>query len=595
MQLSEIDVLLLYRGRFHRQIERLDAILGSFDLRVTYDSEILTDDADSMEAEIEWLSLGQSTEGEDVAWRGPLSAAVKRSALVVFLIDPQDPSVNVMNELAWAARAGKPLFVVFNTNADSHSADWEGLNIGFLQAFYGMIKGQPESPAFGYHFVTHDEDEGLDERLTILVNRIVSYLDRVNRGEVGHVRFDKGITHVAELENAPLARARRRLRDVQEKIAKGVGLSAKPDQDDQTEATLELLYQRERDGEVRDGRIFPRHSPFSFPEDSERERYRRTEALVNYVRPGPYESPELLSMYARELVSVQMVLARPVRPTILIGTVPLCPSNIPVDVVLERDFGVLLVDASQTDFVYQMMKATVMAWKIVSPPDQRRVSMSTRVEDTQEVIAANPTLVRGFARSFKQMIETGTPGASTQGAPPVAYHPALTMLGLFAKRFSVAVALARIVRLDSLDEIQKQLHEQLGRTLTRADWLFAADGLAAKWVFDSARFLDVVDSTIALQGILLGLAVQGLIERFIAGLVAPEGVALSARVARIGAFFLRYQAALKISEVDATNALGGAKDVAKTLDLLLQAAIQTGQLDLTDVQPATRWLRHTAR
>ena len=55
--------------------------------------------------------------------------------------------------------------------------------------------------------MTHESDEGLDERLTILANRIISYLEKVRRNEVPMIRTDTNLT-LADVENASLARAR---------------------------------------------------------------------------------------------------------------------------------------------------------------------------------------------------------------------------------------------------------------------------------------------------------------------------------------------------------------------------------------------------
>jgi hypothetical protein len=577
--MADIDVLLCYRGRYHNQVERLDAILASRGLRVTYDSEILTKEAPYEEAQIEWLSLGETGDDKSVAWRGPVSEAVKRSGLVVFLINPRDPSINVMNEIAWAARSGKPLFVVFDSIGGSTSEDYEGFNIGFLQAFYGLMADNPELPEFGYAFVIHANDDGLDERLTILVNRIVSYSERVRRGEIRNIHLDDHTT-LADVESAPPARARRRLHEAQEKLAKAIGIELSPNATDTLQATLTRLYSRERDGVVRNGRIYPRDSPFSYPEESERERYQRTEALVNLIRPGPFEDPEFLAMLARELVSLEMTQPTLVGPTVLVGTVYLCPSNIPVETILEPGFVLLLVDATYMDFAYQMLKAAVMSWKITS------THVSTKLEDTRATISECPGVVSGFAKSLDRMLREGQPASSTEGMPPAAYHPALSMFGVFQKRFGLAVALARVALLAG-----KSKEREGGQTKppTPAEWIALADGLAAQWVFNSARMLDATDATVALQGVLLSLASQEIIERSIPGFAPPELIPASERMERISEYFLVYATRSGMPMEEAKERWRSSQETVATLDVLWQEATSSGKLKLATLERAARW------
>jgi hypothetical protein len=78
-----------------------------------------------------------------------------------------------------------------------------------VQIIYSMAASTPEVQAFGYHFVTHESDEGLDERLTILANRIISYLEKVRRNDVPTIRTDSKLT-LSDVENVPSALARRR-------------------------------------------------------------------------------------------------------------------------------------------------------------------------------------------------------------------------------------------------------------------------------------------------------------------------------------------------------------------------------------------------
>lgn len=590
--MPDIDVLLCYRGRFRHQVERLDDLLTERGLSVTFDSEILQPGVEYDKAEIEWLSLGFGKEDGDTSWRGPLSAAVQRSELIVFLVDTQDPSINVINEIAWTARSGKALFVVFDTKGEGQSPDWEAIQVSTIHITYSLATRDPEVPAFGYHFVTHRADDGLDERLTILANRIVSYLEQVRSHGVPTLRMDSGVT-LSDVERAPGARARSRLHAVQEQIARALRVEEPPTDGDPLQNALAVAHERERDGRIQNGRIHPKNSPFSYPEGGERERYRRTEELLERIRPGPFENPYYIEMLARELVSVMMVLGEPLRRTVLVGTTFVTPSDAPADVLIEPDYAVLLVDGSLMDFVYQMLKATAMSWRITSPPGVLPVAMSSKVEDTVQVIAASPELVSGFARSLGRLLSEGRPGSSTEGDPPPAYQPAISMLGVFQKRFNVAVALARMVALDLM-------FEKAAREGTRppsapsADWVFAADLLAARWVFDSAVELDESDPTVAFQGICLALASYGLIERAVPGFQPPEINAASARAQYIGDFFEGYLASRQMSADEAKARRASGRGVVAALDLLWQGAVGSGELDVGALPISQRWQRHVS-
>jgi hypothetical protein len=588
MPASDIDVLLCYRGRFRNQVSRLDELLTARGLSVTYDAEILQPGVEYGDAEIEWISLGQDDTGAETSWRGPLSSAVKRSELIVFLVDTQDPSVNVMNEIAWTARSGKPLFVVFNTTGTGHSADWEAIQVSMIHINYSMATGQPESPRFGYHFVTHESDAGLDERLTILANRILSYLEQVRGGDTPMLRVDSDVT-LSDIENLPAARARRRLHAVQEQIAKAVGMTEPLAPGDPLQAALAIAHERERDGVVRDGMIHRRSAPFSFAEGSERERYRRTEALLETIRPGPFENPHFIEILARELVSIEMVLEQPMQRAVLIGTAMMTPSDASCDVMIEPDHAVLLVDIGLMDFGYQMLKVAVMSWKITSPPGVLPVTMSTRLEDTRAVIASNPELVTGFARCLGQFLRDGAPGSTTAGMPPPQYRPALLTLSVFQKRFTVVVALGRMLALDMMrgETARKDAQE----TMEPPDWVMLADALAARWVFASAQQLDRVDATIAYQGISLMLKSHEILESSLCGYRSPEIVSAASRSRYLDSLFADYLTAMGKRNAEVQEQLDSARDLVATFDVLRQAAIDSGEFELGGVV-APRWQRH---
>lgn len=378
---------------------------------------------------------------------------------------------------------------------------------------------------------------------------------------------------------------------MQEQIAQAVRIESSPVEGDPLQNALAVAHLRERDGETRNGRIYPKDSPYSYPEEFERERYRRTEALLETIRPGPFENPFLIEMLARELVSIQMLLDEPTTRTVLIGTVFVTPSDVPGDVLIEPDNAVLLVDASLVDHACQMLKAAVMSWKIVSPPGVMPVSMSSRIDDTREVIAQSPELVSRFAQALGRMIREGRPGSTTVGQPPPAYHPALSMLMAFQKRFTVAVALARMVALDMV--LAKAAREEASPpVMPSEEWTLTAERIAARWVFDSAADLDRVDPTIALHGISLGLASYDLIERSLVGFHPPEIVPARARAQHVADFFSEHLVTRQMPREEPERHRDGLRGILATLDLLWQAATESGELGLRDLEISPRWQQH---
>jgi hypothetical protein len=220
--------------------------------------------------------------------------------------------------------------------------------------------------------------------------------------------------------------------------------------------------------------------------------------------------------------------------------------------------------------------------------------MSTAIEDTRAVIERSPALVAGFAASLRLMVERGRPGSSTEGAPPAAYHPALAMLGVFQKRFTIAVAVARLAVFDAAREAATRSRDgerevAANAVLTPVQWIHAADTLAAKWVFDGARALDGADPTIALQGLLLGLASQDLLERSLPAFARSEIVSAGARAGAVADYFVDYARESGMPDSEARDRRRASELAAASLDSLWRAATDAGQLDATGLQPAGRW------
>jgi hypothetical protein len=183
-----IDVLLCYRGRYREQVEALAQRLREHGLKVTYDREIIDTPGhgesigtDPGAAELHWFTLGDPSLDSDIGWRAPLRQAIGKAYLSVFLFDARNFSANVMNEIAWVACARRNVFFVIDTGASDTSADFECIVLGMLQTWFGISRetSDPVIPHFGYHFVAHDDPRIMQQRLDVLVHRILSYLERL--------------------------------------------------------------------------------------------------------------------------------------------------------------------------------------------------------------------------------------------------------------------------------------------------------------------------------------------------------------------------------------------------------------------------------
>jgi hypothetical protein len=159
--------------------------------------------------------------------RGPLKRAIEASEVVVFLVDPIDQSINVINEVSWVAKAGRHAFFVLDTRSGSVSPETEGLFISSLSLLFATALRRWEVPGFEHILFAHEDPENLAARLDVMVNRIEEYVERVRHQPVSVVRFTDGGT-VSDLQDLPLARARRLLRAVQEGAYRRFGLPPPP-------------------------------------------------------------------------------------------------------------------------------------------------------------------------------------------------------------------------------------------------------------------------------------------------------------------------------------------------------------------------------
>lgn len=513
-----IDVLLCYRGRYREQVEALALRLREHRLKVTYDREIL--DApdrpaaiatDPGAAESHWFSLGDPSADGDTGWRAPLREAIAKAYLSVFLFDARSPSVNVMNEIAWVARSGRQVFFVIDTGASDTSEDYECIVLGTLQSWFGASREtlDPVIPNFGYHFVAHDDPHAMQERLDVLAHRILTYIERLRTQGLPTLRLDNNLT-MDQARDAPLERARRRLRAIQARFA-AAGL-VPPDggepRSDRFREILDLQLQREQGARIADGRLHAPGSPYAYAEASERRRLERTEEIIERARPGPYETTALFPSLARQAATIEIwiddarrdkgsPLPAGFHPAIVLGTIPFSiRRGVPL-LSQEHDNAIVLLNVSFVDFCYQLIKLAVLSWKLTSGESVTPATFQCRTAAIREVLDARPELGDTLLELVRSYCEISVPHA-LQPMPSLPYQMPLTLLVAFAERFTIAHGYAQLGLLGPRPPEGPSAQ---------------ADVQAAAVVLATAAQQDQVDPMIAVQGCLLAVNADEIVAR----------------------------------------------------------------------------------
>ena len=516
------EILLCYRGRYRDQVKKLAELIRKVGLRVSYDCEILADaDTFDPDTEVSWVNLGDAG-NQGGAWRAPLWKAVDNSELVVFLVEPRDISVNVINEVCWTAEKGRYIFLVFDVPDSKISIETESLYLSFFQIMWMMATRKPDYPNCGYHVVAHASPDQLDARLEVLVNRIFAYLNDARAGLIGTSSADNNLT-MDDVRNSPWEKARERLRAIQDKVFQVSGAPPAEASGDPYQEALELQRQWEQGASIENGRIRPPGSPFSYPYESETKRFQRTEQIISRVRPGPQENLDIFALLARQAATIEIFLAPVPQGNHLIfpGTVLATNMLLFADVVNGERFDLILLNASFVDFVYQITKVSVQSWKLTSGLEGPRASFQTGPEDVRETLKSRPELTEGFYRCLSEYVCDGLPGESTQGAPHPVYQAPLSVLDSCAERFMLAQGYAQVLLLDPRFALPPGLFPKARKDFLRDDWVTAPDRLAAWITMKTGAEMDLVDPMIALQGCLIALHCLEVIESAV-DLLAPR-------------------------------------------------------------------------
>lgn len=571
---SQRNVLLCYRGRYREQVQALAEKLRTRGLSVSYDCEILAAPASSEAREVEWISLTADDPGGSTEWRAPLQQAIEGSEVVAFLVDPQDISPAVTNEVAWAARAGSHAFVIFDTRADTVSEETEGLYVSFLNVICSMALRRFEVPRYEHVVFAHQDPHELDGRLDVVVNRIEEYLQRVRREPLPPVRMDAG-AHVSDIGKHPLLRARSSLESLQQRIHERLGLTAPPHQGDPYQEALEFAFQYEKGARVEGDFIRPPGSPFRYPLASERQRLVRTQRIIERVRPGKYEKHPLFALLARQAASIELMLEsasdgkKALRRVVLLGTLPCTPVDEVMGLWRGDDYAIVLLDAAFLDFVYQVTKVSVCSWRLEGDRNAARASFSPDPADVIAQIEADPSLEDAFFRTLMGYVTGGFPAQSIEGAPAPAYQLPLSVLTNMAERFMIGRGYADLV-----------VEETPGLPGGPARVL-GLDEFATAYVLSSAAKLDGTDPSMALQGCGMPLICLDLIHRAAHTLdpaaCAPEREGNPSLPERLKTLERAYLTLMEVQGVDRRRARNGLRPA--------HLAWQTPQLLWQRVEP----------
>jgi hypothetical protein len=524
MMLPQQNVLLCYRGRYRPQVELLARKLRDRGLSVSYDREILTAPEAFDSEDVGWISIAPDAESEDVAWRAPLKNAIGNSEVVVFLIDPVDQTPNIFNEIAWVAKADRYAFVIFDTGAKSLSEESQGIWVSSLNINCAIALKKWEVPGYEYLFLAHQDPHELDARLDVVANRVQEYLERVRHNPPPPVRFFGGVEHVSQLKQLPLTRARKRRSSIQEEWCRAIGLQA-PEQDSAAhEAVIEFAYRYEKGAAIEGDLIRPPGSPFRYPRSSEQKRFLRTHQIIERTRPGPREAPSIFAELARQAASIELTIESAVglpqgfNPMVLLGTLPVTPVDDVTYFVNGSDYAIIFLDGAFIDFVYQICKASVRSWKLLTRPDELPARLSARPEEVREVLRADSSLEQLFFHCVQHYLRMGVPGASSDGTLPRAYSAPLSLMIGMAERFMLGRGYAQLAVEDP--QFPALVSVDTGAPSTLQDIVLRKDYIAAVFVLTSAAGLDRIDPAIALQGCGMPLVCAALIQRAIA-IVGP--------------------------------------------------------------------------
>jgi hypothetical protein len=264
-----------------------------------------------------------------------------------------------------------------------------------------------------------------------------------------------------------------------------------------------------------------RVGPFRYDRDIERRRWAWTREVIDRCDLGPLEDGNYFSLLARQAASVEMLLTNPeANPSmslaarrIVFGTTGKPSSH--ASAVPALDAVAILVSAGKIYFVYQSAKSVVQAFFPKEPPEGGLTSFSSRLEDVAKVLDRDRTAADLLARLMYSWFYHGVARPPDSTAPPLLYQPALGLLIACAERFILAHeyshALLDLMRVVGAEDPPLTGHAKELR----------ADVWGMHLVLDSAAEFDGFAPNLSLQGVLLALKAEELLDRALewAGLI----------------------------------------------------------------------------
>lgn len=272
-----------------------------------------------------------------------------------------------------------------------------------------------------------------------------------------------------------------------------------------------------------------RVGPWLFTREVEEERWARTLHIVERAQPGPYEDGAYLETLAREAAAIEMTLAPAAGgpsvfgralERIVLGTVDDPTGH--AGVARLGDGVAVTISTGLVDFLCAAATSVILALRPKPSPAGVLTTLSARPDDTVEMLAGDDAPVVHLEHAMAGWLLRGSVRAHPAPSVPDVYRPMLALLTAFAQRFVVAHEYGHAL----VDRLGVRMAWPTGPSPDAIDKEFRADLLGAHMVFSSAA-LDRVKPNIALQGAVLAMKSQELIERAVEMVRGGESVGVA--------------------------------------------------------------------
>lgn len=313
-----------------------------------------------------------------------------------------------------------------------------------------------------------------------------------------------------------LQRARRLLAHLQREQALQAGLD--PSHEETGSSALELVRQRRAGMQDEGTTVWDSVTTFRLRKDIEDRRTRLAEQVIERVKPSRYEEPAELAALAREVATVELLIAGQYSPEVLeaarrvvLGTTADPLGHAAVHVVGES--AVVRVPRGTVGFLLAAAEAVVTSWQIDEQSPGRTV-FSSSFEATVATLSHDSRPIQWLADVIGAWLVTGAIPSTPSPARTHAHEGMLAFQSQYVRRFLIAHEYAHVL-MDYLGVLSARLPRSADRRWLRRPQPtedqqrreLRADAFAVDVVMRSAVAFDDVAPNMALQG--AGLAMGG--------------------------------------------------------------------------------------